>query len=80
MTTCKSCGAPVLWVHTSKGSRMPVDANGDGTATTVPNGNLILERTHEGKLIAVGVPTGQGSHVSHFATCPNAASHRKGSR
>jgi Zn-finger protein len=40
---CKSCLAPIYWIETQAGKRMPVNANG----------------------------------VSHFADCPNAASHRK---
>lgn len=43
-TSCRSCGAAVIWIVTEAGKRMPVDAS---------------------------------TRESHFATCPNAAEHRK---
>lgn len=40
---CSSCKAPMYWITTAHGQRMPVNADG----------------------------------ISHFATCPDAANHRK---
>jgi hypothetical protein len=40
---CKSCGAPIYWIVTPSGKRMPCNPDG----------------------------------VSHFATCPHAAEHRR---
>jgi hypothetical protein len=68
--TCKSCGAAIVWVVMfPSGARMPLDAK--------PLRGLIR--------IELGVPdTGHSRgkeaeplHLSHFATCPNAAQHRK---
>jgi len=28
VTRCRSCGAPVIWIVTAKGKRMPVEAEG----------------------------------------------------
>lgn len=67
MTSCKSCGAAIVWAKTcERGKSMPLDAQ------MVIGGNVKLT---EG--VAVVVRPGDGDHVSHFATCPNANKHRK---
>ena len=53
---------------TVTGKRIPIDAK--PTA-----GNLILNFSH-GSIVARVVAPGLGTHVSHFATCPNAEQHR----
>ena len=70
IATCKSCGARIMWCITITGKRMPVDARES------PRGNLTLEPQPDGELLARYVPPGEGTHSSHFATCPNAAEHR----
>jgi hypothetical protein len=79
MSTCRSCGAGIVWAVTAKGKRMPVDAepHPDGNVTTVPNG------AGRGTLLALVHPPGQQPldadeprYRSHFATCPQAAAHR----
>lgn len=66
MGECRSCGAEVIWVETEKGRRMPVDAE------STEGGNIVLV---DG--VAKYVKAGEGTHVSHFVTCPNAKSHRR---
>jgi len=60
---CKSCSAPIRWVKMENGKPHPVDAD-----------------KHDPALIISGDQT-QGAAgfvgVSHFATCPQAATHRK---
>jgi hypothetical protein len=67
--TCKSCGAPILWVETEKGKAMPLDA--------APEQRVMLVQT-----VAKGATKVKGVVVpcyrAHFATCPNADAHRKG--
>ena len=72
MATCRSCGAEIIFAETEKGHRMPIDAQAvlDGT------GNVKLVQ-RGGTLMAVVVNVGQGTHVSHFKTCPQAAQHRR---
>lgn len=76
-STCRSCGAPVIWAHTETGSRMPVDPE------RVQGGNvmLIADVTDDGRMtpnqIAKVVKPGDGVYVSHFATCPDASQHRR---
>ena len=54
--TCSSCNAPIVWLLTKTGGRMPCDAATVGIEDTT--------YVH-------------GTHISHFATCPNATHHRK---
>ncbi|QVL32326.1 hypothetical protein KIH39_26425 [Telmatocola sphagniphila] len=73
--TCASCGAKMLWSTTKSGRSMPLDtepaATGnillhpDGTCEVVPSAELEAKRNE--------TPL----YLSHFATCPGAASHRK---
>lgn len=88
-TFCKSCSARILWAQLldEKGERqrkpdgrfkaIPVDFD------PVPNGNVILlHRTGQGIVCIVlrkgEIPAaGVRLRVSHFATCPAAAKHRR---
>jgi hypothetical protein len=65
---CKSCGAPIIWVRTTTGASMPVDAS------PADNGNLKLVPGLHGPIAHV---VDRGTHVAHFVTCPNAKKHRK---
>lgn len=61
--TCRSCGAEILWIETPKGKATPVDAAHKMVwCLDAETETWMLKRGHE----------------SHFATCPNAAEHRKG--
>lgn len=64
---CKSCGEPIDWAITRKGSRIPLDI------TSRPDANIVVG----GDGIARVVPAGEGVRTSHFATCPNARAHRR---
>lgn len=75
---CKSCGAPIYWVTTAAEKAMPVDVAPD------PSGGFVLSlRPSTGQLRAevFGNETHRARkrYTSHFATCPNAAAHRKAS-
>jgi hypothetical protein len=60
-STCRSCGAAILWVVTHPGGkRMPLDVP--------PVKRFVVED---------GEAYQRDTYVSHFATCPNAAQHRK---
>lgn len=70
---CTSCGADILWVKSIGGSPMPLNAQsvGDGNIAVIDNvGHVrkgeMFEPFYDGPL-----------YKSHFATCPNAAKHRK---
>lgn len=62
---CRSCGAKIVWALTATGKKIPLDAK--------PEKRVVLEsRTPFGEVAVV-----HDTFVSHFATCPNAAEHRK---
>lgn len=75
MSRCRSCRAEVIWCVTPAGKRMPVDAQ------PVEGGNLLLT-TDDPPVARVVDPDqlliddGQ-RFVSHFATCPEADTHRR---
>jgi len=87
-STCRSCGAPIVWARTPAGKLMPLDV----TPTTA--GNVILHMGPErGQATAHvetaaesatrrahPIPAAQLAYVPHFATCPNAKVHRGGGR
>lgn len=75
ITPCRSCKAPIMWVHHSRtGSIMPLDAE------PVPDGNITLvdglAHVHNGELFEEMMPEGP-RYRSHFVTCPDAATYRK---
>ncbi|MGH9549010.1 MAG: hypothetical protein ACRD3W_06535 [Terriglobales bacterium] len=53
---CRSCDERIIWMKTSTGKNMPVDAE------TVEVGDEEFDPKR---------------HTSHFATCPDAAEHRR---
>ena len=82
MATCSSCGAPVVWVKTPLGKKMPLDEKPIPYKQN-PEGKdfLVTDRgeTVRCDLVFEGPPTGTARR-SHFATCPNAANFRKRGR
>ena len=68
-TTCKACGKPIVWIHTTKGKSMPCDAEpvaykevkGGKEKIVTPNGEVI---------------SGIG-YIPHWSTCPQANSFRE---
>ena len=77
-TSCGSCGAPIVWAKTQRGERMPIDAEPSDTGNVLLTGQPpqrragVLSRGQAEGARAVG----QRLHLSHFATCPHAGSHR----
>lgn len=78
MTSCRSCGAPIRWARTvGAGKSMPLDAEPSA------DGNVQLVGPHEAAVVLAGLDlyaaqqAGVPLYVSHFATCPHAANHRR---
>lgn len=67
---CSSCGAAILWLNTAKGKSMPVDAEPS------EGGNIRISRG-VAEVLSKPDQKDEPLHKSHFATCPNAATHRK---
>ena len=75
---CKSCNAPLVWVETTKGARMPCDPEllrvsprGKGARATLV---CIDGVTRTMSLDPEGPYEG---YISHFSSCPHADQHRK---
>lgn len=71
-TRCRSCGAAIYFVQQPSGKLMPIDVLVPGGQVPRRGGPAIDDRG-----IEWGVPAGEGRGVSHFATCPSAAQHRR---
>lgn len=67
MARCSSCGAEIIFAKTAAGK--PAPFNAATVKVTVLTRDLLDE-----ELVVAGEAEG---HVSHFATCPSAAAHRK---
>lgn len=74
--TCKSCRAPIRWLPTRKGNKMPVDAR----PSTDPSANVVI--CDDGVVEVLGPmdprwATSTPRYVSHFRSCPHADQHRR---
>lgn len=75
VVACRSCNAPVRWVSTALGKRMPIDAVPTDAGTIVVDAGVATVVAPEDLF-----DTRQPRYTSHFATCPQAAEWRKGKR
>ena len=79
MAECRSCLIKIDWAQLPDGKPVPVDRSSAGD----PSGNLAVRRTGAGTLLARVLKQGEQPEpgevrgISHFATCPQAAEHRK---
>lgn len=63
---CGDCGVKVQWAKTvNNNNNMPVDVAEPEKAKA----NLTLFRNSAGELRVCVVKVGDGTHISHFATC-----------
>lgn len=85
-STCRSCGAPIRWVRLPSGKALPIDPVPvpDGTVVVHADGEraaVVSDATMEALAIELGTEGMEAMarlrYRSHFASCPNAASHRK---
>lgn len=79
MSACRGCGAPILWVRTTHGNLMPLDAepDPDGNVELVDrDGQAVTDPTDQRALTAVvhAQPSMLGGRrwMPHHATCPEA--------
>jgi hypothetical protein len=71
---CRTCGASIVWAKTPTGKSMPVDFE------PASGGNVILDEGPEGLLAVLcheSAVVDKPRHKAHFATCPQAAEHRR---
>ncbi len=76
---CASCGAEIRWVvSATTGKRHPVDTERVYIASGPTDTVIVLDDGTTARGHRVGPGTGvRAGHVSHFATCPNANTHRR---
>lgn len=90
LSQCRSCEAPIIWTITTNGKRMPVDADPvliprgfriDETQLDEAQMGFNNEDLRPGKDILATFTAEPGAgellYQSHFATCPDAADHRR---
>jgi len=76
MAECRSCGAEIKFIKTTRGKWMPVDPEQIQAKDCELNNVIVKE---DGTVITVTPYTSDDTvgYVSHFATCPNAEEHKK---
>jgi hypothetical protein len=93
VSACKSCRAEIEWAVTETGKRIPIDSERrrEGNillehrevgrppiARVLTREQVDAHRRTHAENLARGLDTGSADlFVSHFATCPNAAQHRR---
>lgn len=65
---CRGCHVPITWAKTPNDEWMPIEPRRGGNVLAVPVSSGVIAKT---------VAHGQGDHVSHFATCPDAKRFRR---
>jgi hypothetical protein len=79
-STCSSCGAPIVWAETEAGRPIPLD-RAPRTAGNIVQTDLDLFHDPTGPIrvryLRRDEPHDGPRYVSHFATCPDAAFHRR---
>ena len=78
-STCRGCGAPIVFLKSAMGRYIPCDAqlvryreNPNGKDMVVVDGKGVVRCD----LDFEGLPTGM-ARISHFATCPQAGKFKK---
>lgn len=76
ISTCRSCGAEVIWTVTERENKMPVDAE------PVKGGSFFLDysrssETPKARFIPEHERPTTPLYVSHFSTCPESKDWRK---
>jgi hypothetical protein len=84
VSACSSCGRAIIWTVSPSGARLPLDArpavmyyldNAQPTPNAIPVSAKVV--VMPAGLFDLGEETEPRTYVSHFLTCPNAASHTK---
>ncbi len=74
ISTCRGCGAPILWLISPKDKLTPIDP------APTARGNLRIDLDYGVWLMILnfGEVPPEERYISHFATCPNAKEFRRG--
>lgn len=79
MAVCSSCGASIIWLRTPAGKWMPANEGLVPYRQSDKGNNFVVD--DRGNMIRCvlefeGFPTGM-ARIPHWATCPNAAKHKR---
>lgn len=81
MSRCRSCGAEIIWIRSSKtGKMIPCDPEPIPFKLEIARGERFVLADGD---VCCGYRTDKPEeaqrtgYISHFATCPNAAEHRR---
>ena len=84
MSKCRSCGEEIVWIKMKgTGKAMPCDAKkisySENMHPVAEGAQVLTLVTDHGTIVrTVFDPAGDKiGYTSHFATCPNASSHRR---
>jgi hypothetical protein len=76
VSSCRSCSAPILWVRTERGKKMPLDREPVELSSSSSGLFVLREEKDPGGPLAIAVTPGfvgeelEPAYVSHFFTCP----------
>jgi hypothetical protein len=77
MAKCRSCQARVEWAITEGGKNMPIDPVPDSRGNLIKTGAVVGGKPEVHTITSRDeLKPGTVKFTSHFATCPNASSHR----
>ena len=78
-STCRGCGARIVWIRTLAGKSMPCDAQPVAFMPSGTGGQMVV--TPDGRVVRADVVKGDSSgslgYISHFATCPKSKDFRR---
>ena len=79
-STCRGCGAPILWIKTPGGKSMPCDP-APVYYRIVPGGKDKVV-TNRGEVVSCEIVSGadatDAGYRPHWATCPHAGNFKRG--
>jgi hypothetical protein len=67
---CRSCGAPMVFVETTNGRRMPLEPEPSPEGTVAIDEDGYAVATRRGGALPANVPAGAPRYVPHHARCP----------
>jgi hypothetical protein len=81
MSTCRTCGEPVIWARTEEGKAIPLDVEPLSASNCDPKSLVFLfDPDDDWPVTAAKAGNLRPStvvYVSHFSTCPDADTWRK---
>ena len=76
MSNCRSCNAEIEFVKTKNGKQMPMDVAESPCAKCYGDG-YVMGADGPPRIVCAACSGVGRRRLSHFATCPTAAQHRK---